>query len=202
MIRRSSAPLRSALLRSALLRPARRPMERTWRIVLLGASAPVLLGASPATATRLAPPGITASIGRPAPVAASDTVLVAARELPRGTVLRATDMDTVVVASGSPSGSRQSATTSGAGLPDEGWVVRRLVHKGEPLRAPAVAPPPLILAGSPVSLLWEVGGLRITRAGTAVGPAHAGETVVVRVDAKRRFIGVATAPGTVTVVPP
>jgi flagella basal body P-ring formation protein FlgA len=190
MIRRSGARLHAALSLS----------KRPWRVVLVGASVPVLLGAGPSTAPRIAPGAVASSVSLP--VAGSDTVLVAARELPRGTVLRATDMDTVVTASDSPSGSRPSSTTARAAMPDEGWVVRRLVHKGEPLRAPAVAPPPLILAGSPVSLVWNVGGLRVTRAGTAVGPAHAGETVVVRVDAKRRFIGVATAPGTVTVAPP
>lgn len=178
--------------------------RRRWRLALVGASVPVLLGAGPATAARLAPTaGAASAHPSPGPVA-SDTVLVAARDLPRGTVLRAADMDTVIVASASASGSRTSSSgpASRSALPDEGWMVRRLVHRGEPLRAPAVVPPPLILAGSPVSLVWEVGGLRLTRSGTAVGPAHAGETVVVRVDARRRFVGVASAPGTVTIVPP
>ena len=53
-----------------------------------------------------------------------------------------------------------------------------------------------------MTLVWEVGGLRMTRTGTAVGPAYSGDRVVVRVDARRRFTGIATAPGTVVVSPP
>jgi hypothetical protein len=47
-----------------------------------------------------------------------------------------------------------------------------------------------------------VDGLRLTREGTALGAAHEGDRVTVRVDATRRFTGVATAPGVVTVATP
>ncbi len=134
--------------------------------------------------------------------AASDTIVVAARDLPRGTVLRAADIEVVVTDGETAASVVAKSANSINDLPTAGWVVRRLVHKGEPLRAPAVAPPVLIPAGSPVSLVWEVGELRVTRTGTAVGAAYAGETVTVRVDAKRRFTGIAKAAGTVVVSQP
>ncbi len=136
-----------------------------------------------------------------APVA-GDTIVVAARDLPRGTVLRAADIEMVVTNAENATTAIATVANSANDLPAAGWVVRRLVHKGETLRAPAVAPPVLIPAGSPVSLVWEVGELRVTRTGTAVGAAYAGETVTVRVDARRRFTGIATAPGTVVVSQP
>ena len=154
----------------------------------------LLLLAAGAARVCIAEPRRAAATVLPAP----DTVLVAARELKRGAVLRAADIDTVIRAA-TGAARRVGGTTE---LPEPGWIVRRLVHKGEPLRAPAVAPPALITAGASVTLVWEVAGLRLTRQGTAIGAAYRGQPVVVRVDATRRFTGIATAPGTVEVSPP
>ena len=148
-----------------------------------------MLGALPAaTPARVAPVV--------APVRA-ETLLVARHDLARGVTLAAADIDTVVTdgvarTSGTPAGSRVV----------EGWVTRRVVRAGEPLRAPAVAAPSLIARGARVTLVWETGGLRLTREGTALGDAHRGERVTVRVDATRRFTGVATSTGVVTVGEP
>ena len=136
---------------------------------------------------------------RPVAAPSADTVLVAARELQRGAVLRAADIDTVIRATPAAAAHQPNAGTA---LPEPGWIVRRLVRKGEPLRAPAVAPPALITAGASVTLVWHVDGMRLTRQGTAVGAAYRGQAVVVRVDATRRFTGIATAAGTVEVAPP
>jgi flagella basal body P-ring formation protein FlgA len=95
----------------------------------------------------------------------------------------------------SPSRARSDAR------PGLGWVTRRVVRTGEPLRPPTVAPPPVVHSGSPVTVVWLVDGIRVTREGTALGTAHAGERVVVRVDAQRRVTGVASGPGLVTVAP-
>lgn len=175
---------------------------RTARLAALVLALPALLGAGPrSTATdevaRGADHGVVLALFR----VAGDTIALAARDLPRGTVLRSSDIE-MVVSDGENTTAAFASAASASELPAAGWVVRRLVHKGEPLRAPAVVPPVLIAAGSPVSLVWEVGELRVTRTGTAVGAAYAGETVTVRVDAKRRFTGIATAPGTVVVRQP
>ena len=148
------------------------------------AAAPFHRGGPPA------PPAPAAQIARVVP-AAVETVLVARRDLPRGVAITATDVDVRVT--GSPS------STRGNERPGLGWVTRRVVRKGEPLRPPTVAPPPIIHAGSPVTVVWVVDGIRVTREGTALGTAHAGERVVVRVDAQRRVTGTATGPGLVTV---
>lgn len=138
---------------------------------------------------RATAPGATAGSG--------DTVLVAARELRRGAVLREDDIDTMVVAAGElPSAWSATATEQSVG---PGWVTRRLIRQGEPLRAPAVAPPALVMVGADVTLVWQVGSLQVTRQGTAMGPGYLGDQVVVRVDATRRFTGTITGPATVLV---
>ena len=142
---------------------------------------------------------VVALAAQPAPVAtarAADTLFVARRELARGAVLAAGDVDTVVSARVAP------ARRDGAERPAPGWIVRRLIRAGEPLRAPAVVPPPLVASGSPVTVVWDHAGVRVTRAGTALGDARRGERVLVRVDAQRRVAGVATEPGVVLVARP
>ena len=132
-----------------MTRPAK---TRAWRILLVGAGFPALLGASasaaPATATMATAAAASHMASRTTSHAAlhatGDTMLVAARELPRGTVLRAGDVDTLVTddgaTAGSATGPATTPATSRADAPGAGWVVRRLVRKGEPLREPAVAP--------------------------------------------------------------
>lgn len=126
--------------------------------------------------------------------AAGDTVLVARHDLARGVALTAADIDTVVAV-------HAPRPASDTLVPIEGWLTRRVIRAGEPLRAPAVEPPPLIARGARVTVVWETAGLRVTRDGTAVGAAHRGERVVVRVDGARRLTGVATDAGIVTVAP-
>lgn len=173
-------------------------MTRSWRTALVTLTLPAMTGA-----TGIAGVASITSAGDGAertatPVAvrtATDTVLVAARELRRGAVLGAGDIDTLIV----------EASTSGSGpdmsvrAAEPGWIVRRLLRQGEPLRPPAVAPPALVAAGAQVTLVWQVGELHVTRQGTTVGPGHLGDQVVVRVDATRRFTGRVTGPGTVAV---
>ena len=124
-------------------------------------------------------------------LAPADTVLVARHDLARGHALTAADVDTVVV-----DAPAARATTARA---EPGWITRRVVRAGEPLRAPALEPPPLVSSGAAVTLVWETNGLRLTRQGTALGDARRGDRVAVRVDATRRFTGVVTAKGVVSV---
>ncbi|HEY0970386.1 MAG TPA: flagellar basal body P-ring formation chaperone FlgA [Gemmatimonadales bacterium] len=130
--------------------------------------------------------------GGPPALAAAETVLVAKRDLPRGVAITVTDVDVVVTASA-------STRARGGERPGLGWVTRRVVRAGEALRPPTVAPPPVVHAGGPVTVVWIVDGIRVTREGTALGTALAGERVVVRVDAQRRVTGTVTGPGLVTV---
>ena len=137
---------------------------------------------------------MTAALALGLLLAAADTVLVARHDLARGVVLTASDVDTVVVPAAA-----HGARTAPPGV--VGWRTRRVVRAGEPLRRPAVEPLPLVARGSRVTVVWETGGLRLTREGTAVGAADLGERVVVRVDGARRVTGLVAGAGTVAALP-
>lgn len=114
-------------------------------------------------------------------------VPLAAREIMRGTVL--TDPDVTY-----PAGVERDST----GAP-VGWVARRVIAAGEPLRAPAVAPPDLVRVGDAVQAVFRQGGLEIRLIGRAMGAARAGEKVMVRIDTHRRFEGVVVGPRLVNI---
>lgn len=117
-------------------------------------------------------------------------IAVASRNLPRGAVLQSSDI--VYRASAGAVQSKASGPE-----PVAGWVTRRLISEGEPLREPAVAPPPLIKAGDAVQVVYREGSMELRVAGRAMNAAVAGGRVTVRVDTERRFEGVATAAGLV-----
>jgi flagella basal body P-ring formation protein FlgA len=123
-----------------------------------------------------------------------DTVPVAARALPRDIALSDSDVTLAPVTSWGPPSSR-------AGRPVRltGWVTRRMVAAGEPLRDPAVVPPQLITSGSRVTVLYSRDGVEIRLSGTASGSASFGELVTVRIDTKRRVRGVAAGPALVRI---
>ena len=121
---------------------------------------------------------------QPASAVARATGYVATRPLPRGTVLAADDM-----APASPDGSVVAAPL--------GWTTKRLIAAGEPLRAPAVAPPDAIRAGQPVDVVFTDGAITLRLKGTALNAASLGARVAVRIDARRRLDGVAAGPSTV-----
>jgi flagella basal body P-ring formation protein FlgA len=68
---------------------------------------------------------------------------------------------------------------------------------GEVLRAPAVAPPPLIESGATVKAIWQDGPLMLVISGVATNAATTGAPVGVRINRTRRLDGVAIAPNTV-----
>ena len=72
---------------------------------------------------------------------------VAARALARGAVLTADDITYP----------DSAAATDSTVAP--GWVTRRVVAAGEPLRPPAVQPPVVVTANQPVELEWTDGVL-------------------------------------------
>jgi flagellar basal body P-ring formation protein FlgA len=114
--------------------------------------------------------------------ASRDPEPVAARDLPRGTVLEAGDF-------------RFQASTELEG--PVGWVTRRVVNEGEVLRPPTIAPADVVRSGDPVQLVWRSGDLELRLSGHAMGSAAVGEVVRVRVDSRRRFEGTVLEEGIV-----
>ncbi len=78
----------------------------------------------------------------------------------------------------------------------EGWVVRRPLSAGEELLRPRVEPPPVVLAGQPVRLLWQEGNVAVAIEGTALNDAALGAAVRIRTTRRQGIVqATATAPG-------
>ena len=122
-------------------------------------------------------------------------VLVATRRLARGTVLRAGDMRAARVA-------RRGPVARATGDVATGWIVRRVIQAGEVLRAPAVAPAPLVTAGQAVQYTYQQDGLALTLAGVAPVAGSLGDTIPVRLGARRRVSGIVTGPAHVVALAP
>jgi flagella basal body P-ring formation protein FlgA len=120
---------------------------------------------------------------------------VAARDLERDRVLAPADiaMAEVVQWGGA------EAVTSAVG---EGWVTRRQVRAGEPLREPAVAPPLAVRSGELVQAVWRRPGVELTVQARALGSAGVGERVMVRAESGRRLEGTALGMGLVEIDAP
>jgi flagella basal body P-ring formation protein FlgA len=118
-----------------------------------------------------------------------DTVLVAGRSLPAGSVLAAGDLKRDVRLSWGPPGPPRDR-------PVEGWEVRRPIAAGDEIRWPSVAPAAVIAPGDPVELLWTRGGVRVLLDGVSLGSARQGETLRVRVQGRKQpLTAVAVSPG-------
>ncbi len=117
-------------------------------------------------------------------------VMVSTRSLPAGARIADGDLrEEVRVHWGVP-----SADT--VARPGTGWDVRRTLRAGEVVTPPAVTAPPIVLAGQPVKLQWESGGVRVSVVGIALNNARAGETVRARLEERpARLTATATAPG-------
>ncbi|MDX2185042.1 MAG: flagellar basal body P-ring formation chaperone FlgA [Gemmatimonadaceae bacterium] len=123
------------------------------------------------------------------PIAAQEsaaaTTPVAARVIPRGRILTDDDIAEVPATAGERPMARR---------PVSGWISRRLIAAGEPLREPSVTPPVDLLPGDTVKAVRRSGGVTLALRGTALQSASIGDKVAVRVDAKRRLEGTLTAP--------
>ena len=119
---------------------------------------------------------------------------VAARPLTRGQVIASEDVKTI---GGVPLGARSPSPAPRA--PVVGWIARRVIAPGEPLRAPSIAPPNVIESGQPVAVVWREPGIEVRLKGVAANAAAMGDRVTVRVDVRRRLEGVAVAPGLVQI---
>lgn len=115
-----------------------------------------------------------------APLAAQEAP-VAAREIPRGVAIQAADV----------TGDGADAVV--------GWISRRLIAAGDPVREPAIARPDVIRSGDQVQLVYRQGGMELRIVGKAMGSAAVGEEVLVRVDKRRRYQGTAMGPGEVRI---
>lgn len=117
-------------------------------------------------------------------------VMVATRPLAAGTRIADGDLrEEVRVHWGAPS--NDSTVTPGVG-----WEIRRPVRSGEVVTPPAVAAPPLVVAGEPVRLEWESGGVQVSVMGIALNSARRGEQVRARLEERpARLTGTVMAPG-------
>jgi len=129
-----------------------------------------------------------------AAVAVADTaslvVTVAARRLPRGTVLRAGDFTTV-------SAVRPRSAGSASPTVSAGWVTRRVIRSGEELRPPAVSPASIVSAGQPIQFVYASQGIELVVPAVAMAAASLGDEILVRLGANRRTRGIVIAPGRV-----
>ncbi|MEP6619467.1 MAG: flagellar basal body P-ring formation chaperone FlgA [bacterium] len=130
-------------------------------------------------------------------------VAVASHEIARGIVLSHTDIGYVpslrpanpgaLVASAQ---AIEPATESDSLV---GWMTRRLITAGEPLRSPAVTPPQLVKSGDVVDVVFQSESVSVTMRGKATRSAAIGERITVRMDNQRRLDGTVIALGRVRV---
>jgi flagella basal body P-ring formation protein FlgA len=77
-----------------------------------------------------------------------------------------------------------------------GWVVRRPVAAGDALDHWHVSPPPLVVAGQPVRLLWNEGNVTVALEGVALHDAALGQPVRIRTGRRTGvLLGTVTANG-------
>jgi flagella basal body P-ring formation protein FlgA len=120
-------------------------------------------------------------------------VAVAARLLTRGAVLTARDITVQRVAGDGRLARRPTAV-------QPGWIARRIIRAGEVLRTPAVAPAPLVAAGQAVQYTVQQDGLALTLHGIAPVAGSLGDTVPVRLGARRRVTGIVAGPAHVVAI--
>ena len=80
--------------------------------------------------------------------------------------------------------------------PAPGWMVRRMIGPGDVLDRLRVAPPPVVMTGQSVRVLWYQGNVSVALDGTALNDAAMGGTVRVRTGQRAGMMtGTVTAPG-------
>lgn len=140
------------------------------------------------------PPGVSRivvnGVGAAAPVAtAAREIAVLTRQIAAGEEITAADVAFLEV-SAAPGG----ALTDPADL--IGRAARRALAPDRPVRAADLRTPVLVRKGGPVTLVYEIGGVRVTARGRALADAGAGEAVkVVNIQSNRTIDAVAEADG-------
>lgn len=125
--------------------------------------------------------------------AGAERVVVPVHDIQRGEII--TDADLTYL--DAPSGRiLVSVVTSMNDL--NGREARRLLLRGQPLRAEDVRKPILVTKGSTVTMTFEAPGLALTAVGRAMSEGGLGETVIVLNPVSyRQVTGVVTGPGEV-----
>lgn len=135
------------------------------------------------------------SVHLPVQVEAAGNVLVAARPLPRGHRIEATDLQRQPAQLGTLGG--QYLLSDSAAV---GQALKLSVRAGERLTPAMLQAPVLVRRGDPVMLQVRSDGFVIRSAGTAMGNGAAGERVSVQNPGTRRVVrGTVTGEGQVTV---
>jgi flagella basal body P-ring formation protein FlgA len=137
----------------------------------------------------------------------SSKIPIAAREIPRGTILTAQDIAWVDTTEGADHIAQRVAknSTSYTARSEStdvvpGWVARRVIRKGERLQRPAVSPPDLVTTGSSVHAVYGEGGVSVSFTATAVGSGPYGDTIVIRTPNRKRIPAVVVAKNTVRII--
>lgn len=122
----------------------------------------------------------------PATLIAQGGLPRAAHVIERGSVLVASDfvIDTSMTRSRRP---ERPASP--------GWIARRLIKVGEPLVSPAVTPPPVVVAGDSVRVIWRGQYVEVAAYGVAARAAAAGERLTVVLPDGKRVETIATSRG-------
>jgi len=124
---------------------------------------------------------------------ANVAVAVPARDIARGEVIAAGDLDLVDVPAAR---TRASILTRIADI--AGFEARRSLRAGELVRASDVKKPVLVAKGSMVTMIYEAPGLRLVATGRAMSAGGAGDTVtVLNPVSYRQFEATVLAAGTV-----
>ncbi len=140
-----------------------------------------------------APPGW--SVHLPVTVQARGQVLVAARPLPRGHRVQASDLRRQGMELGALAG--QYLLDDAAAV---GQALRRSVGAGERLTPAVLQAPVLVRRGEPVTVQVQSPGFAIRSSGKAMANGAQGERIAVENPATRRVVqGTVTGEGTVTV---
>ena len=131
----------------------------------------------------------------PVQVRASGEVLVAARPLPRGHRLQATDLHRQTTELGTLAGQYLLDNTAAVGQ-----ALRRSVGAGERLTPTMLRAPLLVRRGEPVTVQVQSPGFTIRSSGKAMASGAEGERIAVENPATRRVVhGTVTGEGRVTV---
>lgn len=142
--------------------------------------------APPAGVTRVVVNGVGAGA---APVESVREIAVLTRPIAAGEEITAADVAFLEVAA-----APAAALTDPADL--IGRAARRALAPDRPVRAADLRTPVLVRKGGPVTLVYEVGGVRVTARGRALADAGAGEAVkVVNIQSNRTIDAVAEADG-------
>jgi len=120
-------------------------------------------------------------------------VVTAATDLERGVMLEAAHLSSVT-------GVRWGAPSAGDPPVEPGWITRRRIAKGEPIRRPAAEPPRAVRPGDDVRIEVVHGAITLSLEGRAAGSAAIGETVAVRAQTGKRLEGTVITAGLVRVV--